>query len=152
MVELVGLLFVLMLSVTLAVGAALAVLGGVLAMMKRTAVRPSPGSLVPGWNPRLAPPVQRFRSILSQPRPPRTARRRALSLLGNPAAGRARSAFRRILTPTATAPHRSLHEKRRDRLRIDPVGMQRMVEASRERVEVAARIGLFSARTQVDAR
>ena len=55
MVEVVGLLFVLILSVTLAMGAALAVLGVVLAMMRRTAIRLSPCSLprsasLPGYS------------------------------------------------------------------------------------------------------
>jgi hypothetical protein len=151
MVEVVGLLFVFVLSVTLAMGAALAVLGVLLAIMRRTAARPSVGSLVPCRNRPLDAPVQRCRRILSQPRRRRTAQRRALWFLANPAR-RAGSAFRGVLPPTTTAPHRSLHEKRRDRLTTDRVGVQRMANASGQRVEVAARIGLLCARMYVNAR
>jgi hypothetical protein len=152
MVEVVGLLFVLVLSVTLAMAAAFTALGVLLDMMRRTAARPSLGSLVPYRNRPFHAPVQRCRRILSQPRRRRTARRRALWFLARPAARRAGSAFRGVLSPTITAPHRSLHEEPRHPLTIDRVGVQRVVYASRQRVEVAARIGLLCARTHVNAR
>jgi hypothetical protein len=152
MVEVVGLLFVFILSVALAIGAALAVLGVLLEMMRRRAARPSLGSLVPGTNGPLGAPVQRCRCIPSRPRRRRTARRRALWFLAVPAARRGGSAFRGVPATATTAPHRSSQAERRHRLTIDRLRVQRVVNASRQRVEVAARIGLLCARTHGEAR
>jgi hypothetical protein len=102
MVEIVGLLFVFILSVSLAMGAALAVLGVLLAMMRRTAVRPSSRSLVDA-------PVQCGHRILLHPRRRGTARRRALWFIADPAARRVGS------------PQPSLYEERRRGLTIDRV-------------------------------
>jgi hypothetical protein len=135
MVEVAGLLFVFILSVTLAMGAALAALGVLLEVMRRTAVRPSSDPLIPCRNRPLDAPVQRCRGILSQPRRPRL-RRRDLSFLGDPAARAGRSAFRRIVAPTVRARYRSFREERR-KLAIDWVGEQRRV-TRRQRIEVAA--------------
>jgi hypothetical protein len=144
MVEVVGLLLVFVLSVTVATGAALAVLSVLLVIMRRTAVRLSSASLVPCRNRPLDAPLLRRPGILSQPRRRRTARGRALWFLADPAARRVGSA----LTVFSRQPplHRTARDTRRHGLTINRVGVPRMVDASRQ----AARSGLLGARTHVN--
>jgi hypothetical protein len=61
MVDVIALLFVLILSVALAMGAAFLVLGGLLNMMRRTAVRLSRDAVGSSANLPLDAPVQRVR-------------------------------------------------------------------------------------------